>query len=929
MPLSWNEIRLRASTLSAEWRDTAPKAREEADAQDFMTDFFQVFGVSRRQVAVFESRVEIGGQTDLFGERVGERRGYIDLFWKGRFMIEMKTPGKDLSKAYTQAKEYAENLPAREIPAGILVSDFLRFEYYDLDKAGEKTAFTLDELPKYVELFGFLAGYGKTDYEEASPLDIKAAGLMSGLHDALKATGYDGHELEVYLVRLLFCLFADHTGIFEPKNLFLRYIRERTSEDGSDLASRVERVFDTLNREKDKRSKAIDEQLNQFPYVDGGLFSERLSPADFTSDIRRKLIECCSFDWSQIKPEIFGAMFQGVMDTEKRRALGEHYTAEHNILKIIRHLFLDTLQAELARIKRLSEKQKKHQLGIFHTKLCKIKFLDPACGCGNFLIVAYRELRRLEIETIKELVKKDKLLDIEIMIRVNVDQFYGIEIEEFPVQVARTAMWLMDHLMNNEASAAFGKYIARLPLTTAASIIHANAIPLDWESVVPKKELSYILGNPPFVGKKEQSDRQKSDVDKAFNGLKARGLLDYVTCWYKKAAEYITGTTIEAAFVSTNSICQGEQVPILWPELMNKHGIKINFAHQTFKWWNEAKGRAAVYCVIIGFSAVERKEKSIFHYANVAGSPAEAPASQINAYLVDSPDVFIVRRTEPLCEVPEMNYGSIPYDEGALILNEEEAVSFITQEPITKEMIRPYYGGEEFINNKKRFCLWLVDIAPEKIRKSKLVRERIDRTREFRNSSKREATRKLALTASLFGEIRQPKGDYLIIPKVSSETRRYIPIGFMKSHMITNGSALIIPKAGIYEFGILTSVMHMAWMRYVCGRMKSDYQYSASLVYNNYPWPSPTARQKEAVEKTAQAVLDARAKYPDASLADLYDPGTMPPELVKAHQGLDKAVEKAYGKEFTNDADRVAYLFYLYQTLTEGLIARKTRRKNI
>jgi hypothetical protein len=929
LALSWNEIRIRAASMCAQWQEQAPKAREEADAQDFMTDFFQVFGVSRRQVAVFESRVELGGEVDLFGGRKGDRRGYIDLFWKGRFMIEMKTPGKDLEKAYSQAREYAENLPAREMPAGILISDFLRFEYYDLDKAGEKTSFPLAGLPKYVELFGYLAGYRDVDYEEASPLDIKAAELMSGLHNTLKATGYNGHDLEVYLVRLLFCLFADHTGIFEPKKLFLHYIRDRTIEDGTDLALRIERIFDTLNRDKDKRSTAIDEQLDRFPYVDGGLFEERLAPADFTSAIRRTLLECCAFDWGQIKPEIFGAMFQGVMDEAKRRALGEHYTAEHNILKIVRHLFLDGLQAELARIKRLSEGEKKHRLGLFHTKLCKLKFLDPACGCGNFLIVAYRELRRLEIETIKEMLKGAQLLDIEIMIRVNVDQFYGIEIEEFPVQVARTAMWLMDHLMNNEASAAFGRYFARLPLTAAAKIVHANAIPLDWETVVSKTELTYILGNPPFAGYSLMSARQREDVEKVFGSLEGGGVLDYVACWYKKTAEYIQDTAIEAAFVSTNSICQGEQVPVLWPELMNKHGIKINFAHQTFRWKNEARNNAAVYCVIIGFGWEERKEKVIFHYADIAGGPAEAAASHINAYLVDAPAIFIQKRSRPLCNVPAMVKGSSPTDDGNFLLTQEERDNLLTQDKSLAELIRPFTGAREYLHNIPRYCIWLKDVSPAKYSRSKIILDRLEKIREFRAESRRKATSKGADFPSLFVEIRQPDTDYIIIPRHSSENRQYIPIGFLSKEVIAGDAAAFIPNATLYTFGVITSGMHMAWMRYVCGRIKSDYRYSNSIVYNNYPWPSPTAKQKEAVEKAAQAVLDVRAGFPDASLADLYEPLSMPPALVKAHKALDKFVEKAYGKEFTNDADRVSYLFYLYQTLTEGLIAKKSRRKNL
>ena len=929
MPLSWNEIRVRASAFCAQWQDTAPKAREEADAQTFLTEFFNIFGVTRKQVAVFESRVSIGGREDLFGDVSGGRRGYIDLFWKGRIMVEMKTPGKDLAKAYGQAREYAESLAVRDMPPGILICDFVTFEYYNLEKDGEKTAFPLADLPKYVELFGCLAGYRDTVFEAASPVDIEAAERMGDLHDALKETGYEGHDLEVYLVRLLFCLFADDTGIFEPKKLFFRYVQERTGEDGADLALHIERIFDTLNRPKEKRLKNIDEQLNRFPYVDGGLFEERIQPASFDSKMRRTLLKCCALDWGQIKPEIFGAMFQGVMDEAKRRALGEHYTSEQNILKVIKALFLDDLQAELTNIKAMKSAGKKHRLLEYHTKLCGLKFLDPACGCGNFLIVSYRELRRLEIETIKEVLKGERVLDIEMMIRVNVNQFYGIEIEEFPVQVARTAMWLMDHLMNNEASAAFGKYIARLPLTAAAKIVHANAISLDWETVVPKAELSYILGNPPFAGARLMSEAQKNDVITAFDGLKNASNLDYVTCWYKKAAEYIKNTPIEAAFVSTNSICQGEQVPILWPELMNKQGMKVNFAHQTFKWWNEARDRAAVYCVIIGFGHKDRRDKYIYHYADITGNPVEAPASVINPYLLAAPMVFIDKRTSPLCEVSEMVFGNMPNDGGNFLLSGEEKSAILEAGKEAAAVIRPFMGADEFINNISKYCIWLDGMSPEKYGKLKIVKERIEKVYKARAESKREATRKLAAFPTLFGEIRQPSTDYLLIPRVSSERRRYIPIGFLEKEVIAGDTCLVIPNATLYEFGILTSEMHMAWMRYVCGRLKSDYRYSASIVYNNYPWPVPRARQKEAIEKAARAVLDARAAFPESSLARLYDPLTMPPGLVKTHQALDKAVEKAYGREFTNDADRVSHLFYLYQALTEGLIVKKTRRKNL
>jgi len=931
MPLSWNEIRLQASSFAEEWKDRAPTAKEEADAQDFQTDFLKVFGVSRRQVAHFEHRVDMTNETDVFGEKAKHsqnagRRGYIDLFWKGRIMIEMKTPGKDRKKAYEQAKEYSEHLSPNDLPYGILISDFLTFDYYDFEKGGNPETFTLQELPQKVELFGFLAGYKDVKFEAISPVDIQAAEHMGELHDALKESGYTGHELEMYLVRLLFCLFADDSGIFDEKKLFFKYINDRTNVDGSDLALHLGQIFDTLNRPKENRLKHIDETLNKFPYVNGDLFAERLETAAFNSAMRKTLLKCCTLDWSQIKPEIFGAMFQSVKDKEMRRELGEHYTSEINILKIIRPLFLDDLWDEYEKILKLSFALKQQRLLLFHNKLQKLKFLDPACGCGNFLVVTYRELRKLEIEVLSEYLQSQQVIDVELLFRVNVNQFYGIEIVEFPARIAQAALWLMDHLMNMEASKKFGKYLTRIPLTTSPSIQIANALPLDWETLVPKTELSYILGNPPFVGKKEQSNKQKSDLLGVFRGQKGAGNLDYVTCWYKKAAEYIKDTNIEVGFVSTNSICQGEQVLVLWTNLINNHNIKINFAHQTFKWSNEARGKAAVHCVIVGFSLHNRKEKKIFLYTDVAGQPLETIATQINTYLVDGATVFIDARSDPICKVPKMAYGSMPIDDGHLILSQEEAKNFITNEPETEAMIRPYFGGEEFINEKKRFCLWLVDISPKMINKSLLVKERIERTRVFRETSKREATNLLAITPSLFGEIRQPKTDYLLIPKVSSENRLYIPIGFMKPENITNGSALIIPDAGMYEFGILTSAMHMAWMRYVCGRLEMRYQYSASLVYNNFPWPIPNGKQKNIIEEAAQVILETRSLFQDSTLAELYNPSSMPPKLVKAHQKLDKAVETAYGKTFNTDAERVTHLFNLYQEMTEGLFTEKLKK---
>jgi len=875
-------------------------------------------------------------QLDVFGEKTQGRRGYIDLFWKGRIMIEMKTPGKDRKKAYEQAKEYSKHLPPNDLPCGILISDFLTFDYYDLEKGpsvqadGEPETFSLQELPQKVELFGFLAGYKDISFQAVSPVDIEAAEHMGELHDALKENGYIGHELEMYLVRLLFILFADDSGIFDEKKLFFKYINDRTNADGSDLAMHLGQIFDTLNKPKENRLKNIDETLNKFPYVNGTLFEERLEIAAFDSGMRKTLLKCCTLDWSQIKPEIFGAMFQSVKDKETRRELGEHYTSEANILKIIRPLFLDDLWDEFEKILKLSFALRQQRLLQFHTKLQRLKFLDPACGCGNFLVVTYRELRKLEIEVLAEYLQSQQVIDIELLVRVNVDQFYGIEIVEFPARIAQAAIWLMDHLMNMEASKKFGKYIARIPLTASPSIHIANALSLDWETIVPKTELSYILGNPPFVGASIMTKDQKQDAALVFDTMNNRGLLDYVCCWYKKAAQYIQGTNIEVGFVSTNSICQGEQVSALWADIMNRHNIKINFAHQTFKWSNEAKGKAAVYCVIVGFGLSDRAVKKLFQYTSVISDPSEIKVKQINAYLVDAPIIFIDKRSKPLCKVPEMTKGSSPTDDGNLLLTREERDAILQTDPNLSEIIRSFTGAKEYLHNQSRYCIWLKDISPSKYNHSKEIMGRLIKVKEYRSKSNRTATKKFAQFPGLFVEIRQPDSDYIIVPRHSSENRQFIPIGFLDKSIIAGDATAFIPNATLYEFGVITSTMHMAWMRYVCGRLEMRYRYSNTIVYNNFPFPKPTDKQKEAIIKEAQGVIDARKKYPELSLAELYEAASMIPELVKAHQKLDKAVEAAYGKTFKADTDRVTHLFNLYQELTKGLFPeepKKVKRK--
>jgi hypothetical protein len=750
---------------------------------------------------------------------------------------------------------------------------------------------------------------------------------MGRLHDRLKEIGYSGHQLELYLVRLLFCLFADDTGIFDPPNILNKYIIERTSIDGSDLALHLQKIFEVLNKPKDARLKNIDEQLNAFPYINGGLFEERLETADFDRPMRDTFLECFTLDWSKISPAIFGAMFQSVMNDAERHDIGAHYTSEENILKLIHPLFLDSLWEEFNKIKDLSPSLRQARLTEFHNKIAELKFLDPACGCGNFLAISYRELRLLELEILKLSLGSNQVLDVSHEIKVNVDQFYGIEIEEFPSQIAQVAMWLTDHQMNMMVREDFGQYFARIPLISTASIHCTNSLTVDWESIVPKNELSYILGNPPFLGASVMNIKQKKEVETIFNHLKGCNSLDYVTCWYKKALEYIKGTLIEVAFVSTNSICQGEQVPILWPELINKHNIKLNFAHQTFKWSNEARGKAAVFCIIIGFSLADRKVKKIYHYATVKGNAVESIVSRINSYLVDADPVIIQKRTEPLSTVPKMVYGSKPTDGGHFLFTEEEKDDFLKIEPKAAPYIKPFVGSYEFINNVKRYCLWLVGIEPAVLRSLPRVLERVEKVKQMRLASTSTTTRNSADRATLFFTVAQPNTDYLIIPKTSSERRLYIPIGFMDKKVIASCECSIAPGSTRYHFGILTSTMHMVWVRRLCGRLKSDYRYSPSIVYNTFPWPIPDTKQQSAIEEAAQNILDIRDSFPNSNLADLYDPLTMPPELLKAHQKLDKAVEQAYGKTFTDDAARVAYLFELYQKMTGELFTTEKKKR--
>ncbi|MGN6401055.1 MAG: class I SAM-dependent DNA methyltransferase [Flavisolibacter sp.] len=917
MPLSWNEIKSRALAFSKEWEN---ESSEDAEAKSFWDGFFNVFGISRRRVATFEQQVK----------KIDDKTGFIDLLWKGTILVEHKSKGKSLDKAYKQAKDYFPGLKEAELPRYILVSDFEHFRLYDLDTDVQHD-FTLQQFIDNVHLFGFIAGYQKRTYKEQDPVNIEAAELMGRLHDKLQRMGYTGHALELYLVRLVFLLFADDTNIWE-KGIFYDYIDLHTKEDGSDLAAHLSQLFEILNTPKERRLKNIDESLDAFSYVNGKLFEEHLPFAAFDSEMRSVLLKCCLLDWGKISPAIFGSLFQSVMDEKARRNLGAHYTSEKNILKLIKPLFMDGLWAEFD-----NAKNDKRRLQKLHEKISRLRFLDPACGCGNFLIVAYRELRELEMEIIKQQLKGQTVTDISEYFTIDVDRFYGIEYEEFPAQIAQVAMWLMDHQMNMKASETFGDYYVRLPLKKSATIVHGNALRIDWQSLIEpmpweKEEarFDYILGNPPFVGKHLQNAAQKEDMDNVFAGVSGAGVLDYVTAWYIRAAQYMQhhpGT--KTAFVSTNSISQGEQVGILWNELFNKYKIKIHFAHRTFSWSNEARGNAAVHVVIIGFANFDVNDKRIFEYDDIKAEPHEIKAKNINPYLVEGKDLTVLARTNPIGNVPKMQYGSKPVDNGNFFFTDEEKERFLKIEPNAAQYIKPILSSHEFLNGKNRWCLWLTEANPSDLKQLKNLLSRIENVRVFRSKSTKASVREQANTPGLFSEIRQPKSDYVIIPRHSSENRKYIPFGFFSSNVIVSDSCTALPNASLYHFGVLTSVMHNIWVKFTCGRIKSDYRYSNVLVYNNFPWPeSPTEKQTKAVEEAAQAVLDARAQFPNSSLADLYDPNTMPPVLVKAHQQLDKAVDLCYRPQaFTTETKRIEFLFELYDKYTAGLFVGEKKGK--
>lgn len=923
--------KMAARKFAAYWKD---KGYEKGQSQTFwLTLLSDVLGVEDvGSFITFEEQVKL------------DHTSFIDgIIPSTHVLIEQKSIDKNLKAAikqsdgsllspFQQAKRYAAELPYSQRPRWIVICNFAEFHVYDMERpGGDSEVILLADLEKEYYRLQFLVDTGSEHIKKEMEISLQAGELVGALYDALLKQYKDPssqstlQSLNKLCVRLVFCLYAEDAGIFGGKSMFHDYLRDVPV---SGIRRALVELFKILDQKPESRDKYLADDnpaLAAFPYVNGGLFNdEDIEIPPFTEELKTLLLENASedFNWSDISPTIFGAVFESTLNPETRRSGGMHYTSIENIHKLIDPLFLDGLKAEFAEIKEITvDRTRKAKLESFQMKLAGLKFLDPACGSGNFLTETYISLRRLENETLSLLHRGQIMLDVGDPIQVSIGQFYGIEINDFAVTVAKTALWIAESQMMKETEDVVHMSLDFLPLKSYANITEGNALQVDWASVVPKHELNYIMGNPPFVGYSLQSKAQKNDilsvyVDEKGKPYKTAGKIDYVSGWYFKAAQLMQGTAVRTAFVSTNSITQGEQVAGVWKPLYERFGIHIDFAHRTFRWDSEASIKAHVHCVIVGFSNEPNPAPK-----RIYTTERYQEVENINPYLLDAPNVFIDSRTNSICNVPQMVYGNKPTDGGFLFLSPEERDELLKREPGTEKFIRQIYGATEYINNKARYCLWLVGASPAELRKSPFIMERVEQVRQFRLNSTKAATQRSADTPTLFQEIRHPDSEYIIIPCHSSETRRYIPFGFVSSNILVNNAVQLIPGGSIYHFGILTSNVHMAWTRAVCGRIKSDYRYSKDVVYNNFPWPTPTDTQKAKIEQTAQAILDARARYPESSLADLYDELTMPPELRKAHQDNDRAVMQAYGFSVRDMTESicVAELMRMYQSLTEGI----------
>ena len=912
--------RAAAKEFTAYW---AGRGDEKQETQRFWIDLLRnVYGVAEPEKAIeFECPVKL------------DHVSFIDGYIKDtRVLIEQKGADIDLRRGYKQsdgsmltpyqqARRYAGYLPHDRNPRWIVVCNFREFYVHDMNRPNdEPEVVALADLEKEYHRLNFLVDTGDENIKKEMEISLQAGEIVGTLYDALLKQYKDPESpetlksLNALCVRLVFCLYAEDAEIFGGHGKFHDYMQRHQSDARRALMD----LFQVLDTRPEDRDPYMDDDLASFPYVNGGLFAdEHIIIPRLDETIVELILQRASadFDWSSISPTIFGAVFESTLNPETRRSGGMHYTSIENIHKVIDPLFLEDLKGELAEIQAVAvETTRKRRLKEFQHKLAGLKFLDPACGSGNFLTETYISLRKLENEALRSLSDQITMGDFTNPIEVSIGQFYGIEINDFAVTVAKTALWIAESQMMKETEDIIHMSLDFLPLKSYANIVEGNALRMDWESVVPKQELNYIMGNPPFVGARMMSPEQKDDLNSVFPGWKNAGNLDYVSCWYKNAADLMDGTAVRSALVSTNSVTQGESVANLWKPLFEA-GIHIDFAHRTFRWDSEAKMKAHVHCVIVGFSvAPNSKPKVIFT------SDRPQIAENINGYLLDADNVFVESRNKPICDVPEIGIGNKPIDGGNYLFTEEEMQEFVEKEPASKKWFKPWYGSQEFINRKPRYCLWLGDCPPNELRKMPECMKRVNAVRQLRLESKSAGTRKLADTPTRFHVENMPKGTYIVIPEVSSERRKYVPMGFMSPDILCSNLVKIIPNAILYHFGILTSNVHMAWMRAVCGRLKSDYRYSKDVVYNNFPWPTPTDEQKAKIKETAQAILDARALYPDSSLADLYDETTMPPELRKAHQQNDKAVMRAYGFDIktTTETSCVAELMKMYQKLMNG-----------
>ena len=902
----------------------AGKGYEKGESQPFWLSLLRdVFGVEHPEEYIsFEDQVHLDHTSFI--------DGYIA---ESKVLVEQKGINKGLTSAirqsdgslltpFQQAKRYITELPLSKHPRWVVTCNFKSFLVYDMERPnGEPEEILLENLPTEYYRLSFLIDSKNVSLQREMEVSIAAGEIVGLLYDAFAKQYVDPESeramksLNVLCVRLVFCLYAEDAGIFGRRGMFHDYMAQF---DARHSRTAIIDLFRVLDQKPENRDPYLDPDLAAFPYVNGGLFAnEDIEIPHFTDEIRTLLLEKASanFNWSEISPTIFGAVFESTLNPETRRSGGMHYTSIENIHKVIDPLFMNELNKEFEEISSIAvERTREKKLKDFQTKLSKLTFFDPACGSGNFLTETYLSLRRLENEVISLLHKGQIVMDLGNPIQVSISQFYGIEINDFAVTVAKTALWIAESQMMKETEDVVHMSLDFLPLKTNAYIVEGNALRMDWESVVPKAQLNYIMGNPPFIGARLMSPTQKADINLIFNGWKNAGNLDYVCCWHKKAADLMQGTEIRSALVSTNSVSQGESVANLWKPLFQL-GVHIDFAYRTFRWDSEASSKAHVHCVIIGFSIAPNKNKKFLY----TGDRAQI-VQNINGYLLDADNVFVESRSKPICDVPEIGIGNKPIDGGNYLFTKEEMEQFINDEPQSQQYFKPWYGSQEFINRCPRYCLWLGDCSPNELRKMPACMRRVEAVREMRLSSKSAGTVKLADKPTRFHVENMPTGTYVVIPEVSSERRKYIPMGFMTPDILCSNLVKIVPDATLYHFGILTSNVHMAWMRAVCGRLKSDYRYSKDIVYNNFPWPTPTEAQKAKIEQTAQAILDARAMYPDCSLADLYDEVTMPPELRRAHQANDKAVMQAYGfwGKLNTETACVAELMKIYKELVKN-----------